>query len=79
MKDRTEMTREPLLQPGVERSVARLDSELRRLLGEGTEYVLVISQRVDTLDLVQAVTNATPEKALDLLRAARACGLDSLN
>ena len=35
--------------------MARLDSELRRLLGEGTEYVLVISQPAERLDLVQAV------------------------
>lgn len=57
----------PADQPGVELAVQRLAAELQRLLGEGTEYCLVISQDCADVLNVQAITNAQPTRAIDLL------------
>ena len=65
--------------PAVELAVHRLDVALRRILGDGTEYCLVISRPMDGVDHIQALTNSTVAHAHELLRAADACGFDSLN
>ena len=79
MKHTTENASEPLCTPGVELVLSRLTADLQRLLGEGTEFCLVVAQ--DSADIVniQAITNATAHRAHQLLRAADGMGFDSVH
>lgn len=78
MTDSTEKASPPLRHPGVERALVRLNADLQRLLGDGTEYCLVISQDAPDVTNVQAMTNTTAERAHQLLRAADGVGFDSI-
>jgi len=79
MTDLTDKDTPPLRVPEVEMAVARLNAELQRALGTGTEYCLVIAQDSPSLLNVQAMTNTTALRAHALLRAADGVGFDSLN
>lgn len=83
MEHRTKSERDadpaPMRDAGVELLVQRLDVDLRRVLGDSAEFCLVISRDMAGVEHVQAMTNATVLRAHVLLRAADACGFDSLN
>lgn len=79
MTDEPDNAKPPMRHPGVVLAVTRLNAELARLLGPGTEYVLVIAQDADDLVNVQAMTNSAVARAHALLRAADLAGFDSLN
>lgn len=79
MKSEQQTDPAPLRDRRVELAVARLNAELRGILGAETTYVLVISRDFRGVDHIQATTNSTATRAHELLRAADACGFDSLN
>lgn len=79
MMDATDNATPPMRHPAVVCALARLNAELVRLLGTGTEYCLVISQESADLVNVQAMTNTSAARAHQLLRAADGVGFDSLN
>lgn len=76
MADLTAKASAPLRTPGIDAAIARLDADLTRLLGSGTEFCLVVAQDCPDLLNVQAMTNTSPRRAHLLLRAVDGVDFD---
>ena len=69
----------PLHQPGVTGGIRHLTQELRRVLGEHTEFCLVIAQETAEPVNIQAVTNTDIPRAHQLLRVADQTGFEQVD
>ena len=74
-----ELDTPPSRQPGVTELVLQLEADLRRLLGPGTRYVLVMAVEKPDAVHVQAVTDADAHLAMALMRYAQRTGFEALN